>query len=347
MELCSNIRDYRRRARLTQEQLAECLGVTGASVSKWENGQSTPDLGALLELADFFGVSVDALLGHRVREDRLTELENQVEELGRNGNLEEACTLAEQILRNYPNSYSAVEHMAHHYYMMYMHTSEKRHMERAVELTGRLFALLEDPADKRRIGLYTSMANQYELLGDLDKAVEYYEKGNVDQSNDRSIAHCYVRMGKMDKALPMVSDRFLNHLFLLFQYVMDLSEIWLAKGEMGKALAVLEWGSRVTESVTGTAGMLPASLNGVLLLSQASLLNELGNREDAEDAVRRLVRTLRQERENTAGYAFLAPTRDMEVVGNMPRDPEQLLELMKGDSWKDLRAVAEEELARS
>ena len=345
MELYNNIRDYRKKANLTQEQLAEAMGVTGASVSKWENGQSAPDLGLLTELADFFGISVDALLGHRVREDRLVELEHQVEELVKQGNLEEACTLAEQILRNYPNSYSAVEHMAHHYYMMFMHTHEKRHMERAIELTRRLFALLNGPEDKRRIGLYTSIANQYELLGELGQAVEFYEKGNVDQCNDRSIAHCYVRMGKMDKALPMVSDRFLNHLFQLFQYVMDLSEIWQAKGEKEKALSVVEWCAQVMTGVTASTGAVPVSLNVVLLFQQAALQLELGDHGAAEETVRRMVREL-QKPETAPEHSFLMPTTPLDLVGNLPRSVEQLLPMMAGEEWEGLRAVVEQERNR-
>lgn len=48
---------------MTQEQLANALGITFQAVSKWENGVSSPDLSTLPLLADLFGVSVDALLG--------------------------------------------------------------------------------------------------------------------------------------------------------------------------------------------------------------------------------------------------------------------------------------------
>ena len=48
---------------MTQEQLANALGITFQAVSKWENGMSSPDLSTLPLLADLFGVSVDALLG--------------------------------------------------------------------------------------------------------------------------------------------------------------------------------------------------------------------------------------------------------------------------------------------
>ena len=53
----------RKRLAMTQDQLAEQLGVTAQAVSKWENDQSCPDIGMLPNLAEIFGISTDALLG--------------------------------------------------------------------------------------------------------------------------------------------------------------------------------------------------------------------------------------------------------------------------------------------
>lgn len=70
------IRDRRRTMDLTQEQLAERLGVTCQSVSRWENGQTYPDIEFLPVLADLFGISLDELMGHTksAREQRLSRL---------------------------------------------------------------------------------------------------------------------------------------------------------------------------------------------------------------------------------------------------------------------------------
>ena len=54
---------HRKRLQLTQEQLAEKLGVTAQAVSKWETGQSCPDIALLPKLAEIFQISVDELLG--------------------------------------------------------------------------------------------------------------------------------------------------------------------------------------------------------------------------------------------------------------------------------------------
>ena len=54
---------YRRELGLTQEGLAQRLGVTNQAVSKWESGQSYPDIALLPKLADLFGITIDALFG--------------------------------------------------------------------------------------------------------------------------------------------------------------------------------------------------------------------------------------------------------------------------------------------
>ena len=53
----------RKRIGLTQDQLAERLGVTAQAVSKWENDQSCPDIATLPKLASIFGITTDTLLG--------------------------------------------------------------------------------------------------------------------------------------------------------------------------------------------------------------------------------------------------------------------------------------------
>ena len=62
MKLSEKIYACRRRAGLSQEALADRLGVSRQSVSKWETGESTPDIAKLPALAAAFGVSVDWLL---------------------------------------------------------------------------------------------------------------------------------------------------------------------------------------------------------------------------------------------------------------------------------------------
>lgn len=65
MKLNEQIAFLRKAKGITQEELAKALGVTNQSVSKWESGQCCPDIQLLPELAGYFAVSVDELLGYK------------------------------------------------------------------------------------------------------------------------------------------------------------------------------------------------------------------------------------------------------------------------------------------
>ena len=61
--LSETIYRLRRRAGLSQEQLAETIGVSRQAISKWESGTSTPELDKLLALSECFHVTLDELTG--------------------------------------------------------------------------------------------------------------------------------------------------------------------------------------------------------------------------------------------------------------------------------------------
>lgn len=61
--LGTRIAAHRKKLGMTQDKLAEKLGVTAQAVSKWENDQSCPDVTMLPKLAEIFGTTTDALLG--------------------------------------------------------------------------------------------------------------------------------------------------------------------------------------------------------------------------------------------------------------------------------------------
>ena len=70
MTLSEKLQNLRRAAGLSQEQLAEQLGVTRQAVSKWETGEGKPDIDNLLPLAKLLGTTVDYLLDDGADEPR-------------------------------------------------------------------------------------------------------------------------------------------------------------------------------------------------------------------------------------------------------------------------------------
>ena len=71
--LSASIAELRKSAGMTQDALAEKLGVTFQAVSKWENGLAMPDITFLPRLSEIFGVTVDSLFGLAARQSPKTE----------------------------------------------------------------------------------------------------------------------------------------------------------------------------------------------------------------------------------------------------------------------------------
>ena len=62
MKFNENLKYLRKQAGLTQEQLAEKLDVSRQAITKWESGQSLPDIENLKEISYIFSVSIDSLV---------------------------------------------------------------------------------------------------------------------------------------------------------------------------------------------------------------------------------------------------------------------------------------------
>lgn len=63
MKFYENLKYLRKESNFTQEELAEKLSVSRQAVTKWESGQSLPDIENLKQLSDIFGVTMDSLVG--------------------------------------------------------------------------------------------------------------------------------------------------------------------------------------------------------------------------------------------------------------------------------------------
>lgn len=97
MILAEKIAILRKKNNYSQEDLANELGISRQSVSKWESGNSIPDLDKIIKMSSLFGVSTDYLLKDELEEETPSET-NDIEEEGRLVSLEEANRFLEATL---------------------------------------------------------------------------------------------------------------------------------------------------------------------------------------------------------------------------------------------------------
>jgi len=105
-EFGEKVRSLRTERGLTQEKLADFLGVSFQAVSKWERGDTVPDIYMLPSIASFFGVTTDFLLNYDVnREKDITQYEEKYYQLWRECDSQALVVLMKEAVARYPSEY--------------------------------------------------------------------------------------------------------------------------------------------------------------------------------------------------------------------------------------------------
>ncbi len=105
MKIGEVIRKYRKEEGLTQEEMANRLGVTTPAVNKWENGNSNPDIELLAPIARLLHISLDTLLSfhEELTTAEITEIIWELNQLLDTDGFEKAYARAAEIVKAYPN----------------------------------------------------------------------------------------------------------------------------------------------------------------------------------------------------------------------------------------------------
>ena len=110
--ISENIKKLRQSKGLTQEELADQLGVSFQSVSRWENAISYPDIELIPEIAEFFEVSTDALMGVEkatVEQNRAVDLKKiRTDEFN---SMDEKLEYLREMHRKYPHDAETLIHL--------------------------------------------------------------------------------------------------------------------------------------------------------------------------------------------------------------------------------------------
>jgi len=94
------LKGLRKEKGITQEQLAEILGISNRTISRWETGNNMPDISLLVEIAEFFDVSIlEIINGERNKEKMNEEIKEVAESLSDYANTEKEKIMRE--IRNY------------------------------------------------------------------------------------------------------------------------------------------------------------------------------------------------------------------------------------------------------
>ena len=211
LKLAENLIRLRREKEVTQEEVASFIGVTKASVSKWEPKQSLPDILLLPGLASYYGVTVDELLGYKPQlgKEQIQKIYHDLAAEFAEKPFEEVMDASRKLVKKYYSCYSFLLQISilwlNHYTFAEDQKSQMGILDETVELCTHIIEnckdisicndatvlkaimdlqrgrpqealdLVEDMLSPYRLASQSSgiLIQAYQMVGDMDKAVSY------------------------------------------------------------------------------------------------------------------------------------------------------------------------------
>jgi len=274
LTLSENITRLRKANSMTQERLAEALGVTFASVSKWERGVATPELSLIAQMADLFGVSLDALIGFEVRNNSANELAERIYALQREKQYEEAMAEAEKALLRFPNHFKVVYCCGWLYGAAGVERGEEKELQRSISLFEHSILLLSQNSDPEisEISIQNEIAKCHIVLGNTEKGIEILKKHNVCGVHNPLIALAYTGNDitytntpglRLEDAVPFMSDAFGDLVTGACRTMMAYANYYYKIGDYAAGRDALLWLAQFLESIK-LDGNAPSPLDKVI-----------------------------------------------------------------------------------
>lgn len=115
MSIGTTIKKLRRERDITQEQLAEYIGISAQAVSQWETDKTAPDISQLPLLAHIFDVSTDEILGVDLQknEEKIQEILDEAQAFYAKGEFEKSTVILKNGLRHFPLSYKLMKELTY------------------------------------------------------------------------------------------------------------------------------------------------------------------------------------------------------------------------------------------
>ncbi len=253
-KLSENIRAFRKERGLTQEQLAEALNVSMGVISKWELGLSAPEISIILELADFFEISVDVLLGYHMQSKSKELFIGQLKSYIHNKNAEVPFGEVEKSLKKYPHDFTVVYRSAELYELKGTDSRNRKYNLRALELYQKACELIDQNSDPEisMTSIQLNMANTYRNLGKKADAVEILKNNNPCGVHHALLGGLLADMGKTDDAIMHLSLAMLNNIFIQFDIANGYINVYMNKAKYHNVIDVVRWIETSTAAVKGT-----------------------------------------------------------------------------------------------
>ena len=272
MNIGQQIRSYRKENNLTQEQVANMLGVTAPAVNKWEHAVSMPDITLLPALARLLGIDMNTLFSfhEELTDEEIATFVNELYTMAIGDDAAGAFAAADAKIRDYPHChrliYTAATMLNAALTLSTMTANEKSPYTEKIAAWFERSAESED--DALRLASRWQLATLALNSGDLDRAeLLISQLPDTDADKDLLTIRLLAARKDYDAAALMSESQVLAKVIALHSQLMQLIEFEVKTGHNDEAAAIAEMTSRLV-TLFGLWPHEAASPHLVLALAQ-------------------------------------------------------------------------------
>ncbi len=286
-----NIKALRKEQHMTQEQLAEAMGVSTGAIYKWEQAISTPDIEVIMEIASFFGVSVDALVGYRLCSNDRDRILQELKRIKLEKSYEGCWEEVEKWLRRYPNDFQIVYGSGVLYHLASIETANQKHIIRSIELLSHACTLIRQNQDPKlsETELHRDIAIAYMSMGEWDKGIEQLKKNNPCGVHDDIIGQEFAtNPHRRQEAIPYLANALIHCTASLYRIVIGYVNLFFAQNDYHSAAEMLRWMTAYLDGLKTAQGVSYLDKDNALLLALCGSVHErIGEVESAKEFLRK------------------------------------------------------------
>ena len=263
--LGERIANLRKSKGISQEELADVLMTSRQAISKWERGESDPDIGRLKDLATYFNVSIDYLLGYDMEDASVNgfmeRMKKSIEDDTYDISIKEIKMIVLKNKNNLNLLLLIIEYLSYYYFI--------NHDEEVVELViqyAKTGITIYHPNNASKVSindLHKTIASAYTIIKKYDLAKAYIEENHVEDADDL-MAECEFSLGHYDEVSKITSKIFTKASSLIINSNFIQIRLFAKTNRIEEALDLADWTINYVQSISRSEELV---LNAVFLLN--------------------------------------------------------------------------------
>ena len=282
--LGKRIYELRKELNISQEEFAVAINTSRQSVSKWELGDSFPEVNKLKDIASFFNVSIDYLLDYDIENTSCEEFINRLKTAIKNKVFDITLKDIKYYVSRFNNVFELYAYSADYLFVMELERQERNLLDIIITYFKKAILLFDKQKSEITLNdIHSLVVQTYIVYKEYDLAMDYMEQYKV--YDDRSLAECNYRLKKYNKTSNIVSNIYLSAISNILSSSHLQIRILLKQNKYNESYELANWVINLIDSVSKSKCMytaekviylfLKAVCEKVIKIDNKNTINEL------------------------------------------------------------------------